>query len=187
MNKSFVIWSILLGVLVISGCTQPSPGTVTPEEAQTLPATQQYESATDGFAIDYPSDRTFQEHVYNTSVMFFSPLTAWDTIKENVSITKTALNKPYTLEEYYTITKSDLAALKPWFTEVSNSIITVDGKEFQQLIYTGMSNDIQLKWQQMSYIHEQSIYVITYTATAATFDEYLDQVNDMIATLDITE
>lgn len=50
-----------------------------------------------------------------------------------------------------------------------------------------MSNDIELKWQQISYIYEQSIYIITYTATAATFDEYLDQVNDMIATLDITE
>lgn len=183
MNKSFVLWSILIWVLIVSWCVQTSQPIDTPTE--TIPSVQRYESATDDFAIEYPSDRTFQEHVYNTSVMFFSPLKSWDDIKENVSITKTALNKPYTLEEYYAINKSDLASLKPWFTEVSNEIITIHDKQFQQLIYTGMSNGIELKWQQVSYIANQSIYVLTYTATSTTFDEYIEEVNAMVATLEI--
>lgn len=183
MNKTFVLWSILMGALIVSGCTQPSQPIDTSTEAAA--SVQHYESATDGFAIEYPSDWTFQEHVYNTSVMFFSPLKSWDDIKENVSITKTALNKPYTLEEYYAINKSDLASLKPWFTEVSNKLITLHDKQFQQLIYTGMSNGIELKWQQLSYIYNQSIYVLTYTATSTTFDEYIDAVNAMVATLEI--
>lgn len=48
-----------------------------------------------------------------------------------------------------------------------------------------MSNGIELKWQQVSYISNQSIYVLTYTATSTTFDEYIEEVNAMVATLEV--
>lgn len=67
--------------------------------------------------------------------MFFTPLADGDTLKENVGIMKKALDKEYTLEEYYAITKPELTKLIPDFTELSNESIKVNDIDAQKLIY----------------------------------------------------
>ena len=174
-------------LLFVFGCS--APDTQTPIDS-TMSGTvsdepQVYESAKDGFSIQYPSTWSFQENIYNASVMFFAPLQEGDKLKENVSISKIALDKTYTLEQYYALTKPDLVALKPGFTEVSNDIVSINGLDAQQLIYTGSEGGIALQWAQICLIQDKTAYIITYTATQETFDEYIEAVHAMVATLEI--
>jgi len=97
---------------------------------------QTYENKTDGFSLQYPGDRTFQENVYESSVMFFSPLSGNDTIQENFGIKKAILPQAYTLNEYYDLTKPQLIQRIPGFTEVSNESIKINDMDAQKLIYT---------------------------------------------------
>lgn len=68
-------------LLVLFGCTKngtatPTPDTTTPPaNQQDISERQTYESKNDGFVIQYPGTRTFQENVYSASVMFFTPIT----------------------------------------------------------------------------------------------------------------
>ena len=67
--------------------------------------------------------------------MFFTPLTEGDTLKENVGIMKKTLDKEYTLDDYYALTKPELVKLIPDFTEISNETIKVNDIDAQKLIY----------------------------------------------------
>lgn len=117
--------------------------------------------------------------------MFFTPLLSWDTIKENVGIMKKTLDKEYTLDEYYAITKPELIKLIPGFVEVSKTALKVNDIDAQKIIYTGTQGSTKLKWEQVYLIKNKSVYILTYTATAATFDEYAQKINEMVATLEI--
>lgn len=117
--------------------------------------------------------------------MFFTPLVGDDTIKENVGIMKKILDKEYTLEDYYTITKPQLINLIPGFTEISNQSIKVNDIDAQKLIYTGTQGTTQLKWEQVYLIKDKAVYIITYTATAATFNDFVQKIDEMVSTLEI--
>jgi hypothetical protein len=67
--------------------------------------------------------------------MFFTPLLSGDTLKENVGVIKKVLDKDYTLDEYYALTKPELIKLIPNFTEITNEAIKVNGMDAQKLIY----------------------------------------------------
>jgi len=150
---------------------------------------QTYKSKSDGFIIQFPTTRTFQENVYGASVVFSSPVSETDTIKENVSIVKKTLDKPYSLAEYYAITKPGLIKLIPGFTEISNQTIKVNDLDAQKLIYTWTNIwtqwVTQLKREQVYLIKNQAVYILSYTATKATFDDYAQKVDEMVSTLEI--
>ena len=134
--KKLLSLLVLSGFLFLFGCTKnvATTDTTIPQQG----AEQQvYESKTDGFSLNYPGDRRFQENVYGSSVMFFSPQLSGDTIKENMGIIKKNLDKDYSLTEYYAITKPELLKNIPGFTEVSNETIKVNNIDAQKLIYTG--------------------------------------------------
>lgn len=183
---------ILLGWLIfLFGCAKSSPATtiitstwgLTTE--QNAVERQTYESKTDGFSIQFPGTRTFQENVFGSSAMFFSPLIEWDTLKENIGVMKKALDKEYTLDEYYTFTKPELIKLIPGFTEISNETIKVNNIDAQKLIYKWTQWATKLQWEQVYLIKNKAVYIITYTATEATFDEFIQKLDEMIATLEI--
>ena len=98
---------------------------------------------------------------------------------------KKNLDKDYTLDEYYTITKPELLKLIPGFTEVSNTPIKVNTMDAQKLIYTGTQGTTKLKWEQVYLIKNKAVYIITYTATEGTFDQYAQKFDEMVATLEI--
>jgi len=98
---------------------------------------------------------------------------------------KKALDKDYTLNEYYTLTKPELIKLIPGFTEVSNETIKANDIDAQKLIYVGTQGSTKLKWEQVYLIKNKAVYILTYTATEATFDQYTKKINEMVATLEI--
>ena len=199
-TKKFLSLLLVTCSIVLFGCTKiwsPSDTQVlntwaistwsvdTSTPQQNVPERQSYTNKTDGYSIQFPGDRTFQEHVYGSSVMFFSPLSSWDTIKENVGITKKTLDKTYTLDDYYTITKPELIKLIPGFIEISNQSIKVNDIDAKKLVYTGTQWATTLEWEQVYVIKNTVVYILTYTATEATFNQYTQKVDEMVATREI--
>lgn len=188
MKKSLSL-AFLASLLVLFGCakTPSTPGTddlsaTTTEEAATA---QTYESKTDKFTLQFPATRTFEENVYGSSVMFFTPLAQDDKLRENIGIVKKTLDKEYTLDEYYTLTKPELQNLIPNFVEVSNETIKIKDMNAQKLIYQGTQGEVKLQWAQVYLIKNKVVYIITYTATEDTFNEFIKNVDDMVATLEL--
>jgi len=144
--KKFLSLAFFASLLVLFGCskTPSTPGadlpTTTTEEVaavqtEEVVAVQTYESKTDKFSLQFPATRTFEENVYGSSVMFFTPLAQDDKLRENIGIVKKTLDKEYTLDEYYTLTKPELQKLIPSFSEVSNETINIKDVNAQKLIY----------------------------------------------------
>ena len=117
--------------------------------------------------------------------MFFTPLLSGDTLKENVGVMKKVLDKDYTLDEYYALTKPELIKLIPNFTEVSNEKIQVNGIDAQKLIYKWTQGETKLQWEQVYLIKNKAVYIVTYTATEVTFSQFNQKVDEMVATLEI--
>jgi len=148
-TKKSVIIVLSMGLFFLLGCTKTTAPT-TINSSPTITGTdvvsdtnepqvaerQTYTNKVDRFSLQFPGTRTFQEKVFGSSVMFFTPLLSGDTIKENVGVMKKALDKNYTLDEYYALTKPELIKLISGFTEVSKESITVNDIDAQKLIYT---------------------------------------------------
>jgi hypothetical protein len=188
------IFSLVLatGLLFLFGCTKNSQTTDVPSTGTTVSLTtwqtderQTYKNKTDGFSLQYPGNRTFQENVYESSVMFFTPHTQGDTINENVGIMKKALDKNYTLAEYYQLTKPEIIKLIPGFTEISNETIKINDLDAQKLIYKWTQGTTKLQWEQIYLIKNKTVYIVTYTATEATFNQFNQKIDEMAATLEI--
>lgn len=116
--------------------------------------------------------------------MFSSPLSATDKIKENVSIIKKPMSKNYTLEEYYTLNK-DALTKEPNYTEVQTSTIKVNDLDAKKIIFTYTDHGTNLKIEQLLIIKNNFSYTLTYIATEATFNDYTQKVDEMIATREI--
>lgn len=184
--KKILSLVFIVSLLVLFGCTKiiNTDTTITPDE-QSVTEQQTYESKTDNFSINYPGLREFEENVYGSNVMFFTPLSEGDQLRENVGIIKKELDKEYTLDDYYAITKPELESMITDFVEVSNNPITIDNVEGKILIYQGTQGDAKLQREQIYLIKDNYVYIITYTATQDTFSEFIDQINEMAATLEI--
>lgn len=185
---------MLAGSIFLLGCTKTVPAdtetttwtSVTPVNIpqKNIPKRQSYENKLDGFSLQFPGDWTFQEKVYGASVVFSSPVTETDKIKENVMIVKKPLENEATLEEYYLMLKAE-AAKQPNYAEIESSTIKVNDLDAKKIIYKSSSNSTKLQFEQILLIKNKSTYTFTYTATEATFAEYIQKVNEMIATLEI--
>ncbi len=182
--KKILSLALFASFLVLFGCGKATPSDVTSSETQPTNHFQAYQSQADNFSIQFPGGWTFQENVYGASVMFFSPLAKDDTLRENLGIVKKELDKEYTLTEYYTATQPELQKLIPNFTEVSNETIQINGIDAQKLIYKGTQGDVKLQREQVYLIKNKVVYIITYTATEDTFDEYIKDVDTTIRSLE---
>ena len=111
MKKTFSL-VLAVSLLFLFGCTKngttPTEITTLPADQQDVPERQTYENKEYNFTIQVPGARTFQENVFNAVVMFKTPVTEGDTITENVGIAISTLDKEYTIDDYYAITKPQL-------------------------------------------------------------------------------
>ena len=82
-------------------------------------------------------------------------------------------------------TKPELVKLIPGFTEISNEAIKINDLDAQKLIYIGTQGATKLKWEQVYLIKNKAVYILSYTATAATFADYAQKIDEMVATIEI--
>jgi hypothetical protein len=120
--------------------------------------------------------------VYGATAMFFTPQGTGDQFRENVGIVTETLPNAMTVDEYYTIIKPQLQNMIKDYTELSNENISVAGLTGKKLIYEGTQVNYKLKWQQVFVTSGTTVYIINYTATADTFDQFIADVNAMVKT-----
>ncbi len=117
--KKFLSLLLLPVFLVVVGCSS----SIT-QQSDTLSET--YTNKTDMFSLQFPDSWTFQENVYNSSVMFFSPQEHENDLRENFGIIKNELERTYTPEEYYTIYHPELAKSITNYIEISKEDIMIN-------------------------------------------------------------
>jgi len=104
--------------------------------------------------------------------MFFSPQGSGDQLREIVGIVSEKLPSDMTVANYYTTIKTQILGLITGYQELSNEDITINGVAAKKIIYMGMQSNYELKWMQTFLIKNKVAYIISYTASAGTFDEF---------------
>lgn len=128
MKKLFSL-ALLVSLIFMFGCTNNLMSTTESTELQT------YENKTNNFSIQFPITREFEENVYESDVIFFTPMEENDTIRENISINKEELEKNYNLDEHYILTKTKLENTIPEFVEISKENITINNNSGYKIIF----------------------------------------------------
>ena len=131
-----------------------------------------------------------QENFTGASVLFLSPQTSGDLVRENIAIVKKSLDQDLSVDSYYAITKPSMAESISGFDEISNQTITLDTIPAKKVIYGGMLQGLgeavyHLQRESIYLIKNKAIYMLTYTSTQDTFNDWNAQVDAMIATLKI--
>lgn len=85
------------------------------------------------------------------------------------------------LEDYWAKYEPSLKAILPDLEYVDQSAVTLDGADAMQYIYTGTMSDVSYKFMQLVAIRNNRVYIFTYTAYAAKYDEHIE---DVLAILD---
>ncbi len=83
--------------------------------------------------------------------------------------------------DYWASNEPDLKAVFPDLEYVDTAEITLDGVPGMQYIYTASMSDINYKIMQLVTIHNNQVYIFTYTATTDMYDTHIE---DVIAMLD---
>jgi hypothetical protein len=119
-------------------------------------------------------------------VIFFSPLTsAGDALKENLGIGVTTETKEYTLDEFRQVRKASFDQQFSGFVEINNENIKINDMDAKKVIYTCMQGDMKLQFEEVYVVKGKTRYIITYTATETTFNEFAQKVDEMVTTFEI--
>ena len=108
-----------------------------------------------------------------------------DKLKENVGIGVTTETKTYTLDEFRQVRKASFDKQFSGFVEVSNENIKINDMDAKKVIYTCMQENMKLKFEEVYVVKGNTRYIITYTATEGTFNEFAKNVDEIIATFEI--
>ncbi len=155
------------------------------EEVQKI-KTRAYENKTEKFSFDFVDGREFQENKYGFTTIVFTPKD--DEIKENVWVSVQHLQKFLSVQEYYEETINKLKETITGFTEVSTEDITQDNLKWKTLTYEYKEWETTLKSQETFLMWEDNtVYIINYTATKETFDNFIDWVEQIITSFKITK
>jgi len=127
------------------------------------------------FQIKYPPSWEINEAgMMGTSLILLSPISnAEDTFRENVNLIVQDLSAyPLTLVEYTELSISQIKTMIQNGALISSNRIEGRMNQFQKVMYTGKQGLFDLKFLQYYFIHEQSAYVLTFTAEIDKFDKY---------------
>jgi len=160
----------------------------TESEATALDGYSSYSNADYAFTLQYPSDWEYQENTFGSHIMIFSPSASDDTFRENIGVITEELPADLELDvdSYYNEAKSQLTSVIENFKEVSNENIKVAGYDAKKVQYLGTQGEDTYKWQQVFFIKDNMTYVITYTATEDTFEDFLDVANSIVASFGLS-
>lgn len=185
MNKKLLIVVILLG-LVLTWCSSQTDKENQEENIQIEKVkTLSYENKQYRLKLDFDSNRTFKENVYGATVMFFAPEKEWKTTKENLWITIKLINSWANLDSLYSENKEILQGISENFIIESEKDIKIDNYPAKQIQYNFSQGDYNIKQEQILVIKEETLYMINYTATQDTFDEYKKNVDKIIKSISI--
>jgi len=84
------------------------------------------------------------------------------------------------VSDYYATIQQQLPAIINDYQEKSNEEIRIDGIPAKKVVYIGKQGDYILKWMQAVLIQDKIAYILTYTASEGTFEEFSKEAETMI-------
>ncbi|MHC4660713.1 MAG: DcrB-related protein [Planctomycetota bacterium] len=158
--SAFIVLSLTCFVSVLSGCTG-EPG--------------RHYNSKNGFSIELPGAWETQEGggMMGIAVISKSPQEgSSDMFQENVNVVVEAVPKGITASEYFEQSSAQYAKMLTNFSVDENTAATIDGTEVKRLVFSHQMGE--MKFKVLSYILTKGAkaYVITCTASPATFDSY---------------
>lgn len=187
MKKILISTLLALVLLSLSGCFQRKETTevITPTEEvnvekvnveETINETYKYQNKEESFSLQVPAEWTFKENVFGSLVMFFAPQEENDTTKENLGIVMNKLEGDVQLESYYQLTRGNLENVIPNFELVNET----KGEKTITFVYKGKQGETTLQRQQTLRLEGTTVYIFTYTALEDTFNDLLNDINNII-------
>jgi len=121
-------------------------------------------------------------------VVFFAPTEGpSDIFQDNVNIIVQDLSaQPMTLDEY---TELSLGQIEQFITDPSildSSAVTLADIPGHRVVYTGKQGQYDLKWMQVWTVQNNKAYVISYTAETSKYSTFLETVQEMIDSFEIS-
>lgn len=140
---------------------------------------------TDIFSISHPSEWTadLEGKMGAKLFLFAPPENDEDQFSENINLmTEKLPSKALNLDMYV---KASEKQIKQFITDaeiISNKRIKINGKEFQNISYTGKQGEISLHFDQFYTVRDQEAYVLTLTCTVASYEKYKAEGTQIIKT-----
>ncbi len=149
--------------------------------------TKSYSNPNFGFKVNYPTDwqfKEFEDQLLGKGVYFTS---TDEYVAENIVIQIQDLSsQPMTLEEYNELSLNQAPQLVEEFELNSESDYTISGYDAKRIIYTGIQNELNMKWMTTYTIKDNNAYVIAYTGLTDSYDSYIPIANQIINSFQFT-
>jgi hypothetical protein len=188
MGRSIILFvTVLVTALLLTACTNPtSDSTPTPEPTPALepqsptPSPPQeiegkeYSNSEYGFSVQYPSDWKLYEDYGAAVVAFEGPRIKEEgiTININIGLEKLYMDVKPTIEEYIADTRPSVEAEFENVNWVEEYNTTIAGWPAIISTFTCNYEDMILMLTQASFIAGRDAYIINYTATPLTHEQY---------------
>ncbi len=90
-------------------------------------------------------------------------------------------NTDTTLDEWWAMNLEDISRVFQNVEAAAPETLTLDGVHAQKYVYTADLGEFSYKIMQTAAIKGGSVYLVTYTSLADTFDTHLEAVNQMLS------
>jgi hypothetical protein len=160
---------------------------------QTMTGFSVYENSSYGFKMQYPKDWTKEEGSNNTIVTFKSPQGKNDKFIENVNL----VNEDVSQVPGISLDAYEQAAVKiikesselKDFKQVESKSMTLSGLPGKSVAYTSLyaPNGLKLYTRQYFTIKDKMVYIITYTASQDDPSAFMDVVQKMVGSFQLSK
>ena len=208
-----IIWSVLaVALILLSGCSTPSGQKNVSEglfnytsassqyksiviaASTTIPSSGAsgyitYENSNYKIKMTYPRYLNKQEDISGETVFFLSSQNSTtDAFPANLNIiVQNISSQPMSLEEFTNLSIAQISEMVPDYAISDSRKATLAKEDAYLLSYTGTQSLLKLKWMSVYTIKNDTLYLITYTAGADKFLNYLPTVNKMLDSFEIME
>jgi eukaryotic-like serine/threonine-protein kinase len=206
MKSHYVFCAVLAAfAILLSGCTSPAAdknASVYNYTSQTrpivisstnIPASGSsgyitYENPAYGVKMSYPAYLSKQEDLSGEIVFFLTPEDgATDAFPANLDIlVQNISSSPVSLEEFTNLSIVQMRGMVPDYNITDSRKATLSKEDAYLLSYTGTQGLLKLRWMSVYTIKNDTLYLITYTAGADKFQNYLPTVSKMLDSFEIT-
>jgi hypothetical protein len=142
-----------------------------------------YQNKKEWFSLKLLSWRKIQENIYWSLLLISSPQLIWDNVNEKLWISTDSQSDKKTVEEYYTQQKQGIEKHINNYKEISKEHLKIAKTDWIKIIYQWNLWNNNLQRQQIIFYKNWKFFLITYTATQDTFNEYINQINTIIESL----
>jgi len=142
-----------------------------------------YQNKKEWFSLKLLSWRKIQENIYWSLLLISSPQISGDNLNEKLWISTDSKSDKKTVEEYYTQQKQWIEKHINNYKEISKEQVKIANIDWIRIIYEWNLANNSLKRQQIIFYKNWKFFLITYTATQDTFNEYINQINTIIESL----